>query len=155
MEGVQMFRAAVAALLIACGALVPTATARPLDTPVAHAAATCANYPNQAAAQRAADTRDADGDGIYCESLPCPCLKPGDGGGGADPTPTPTPTPDPKPSCSKPSAVQSIRFSRTKYPHIRAHAMAAIRDGWPSVLVVNRPGSAARRDRVLDNIPTR
>ena len=24
------------------------------------------------------DTRDADGDGIYCEALPCPCLKPGD-----------------------------------------------------------------------------
>ena len=42
-------------------------------------AATCSDYPNQAAAQRAADTRDADGDGIYCESLPCPCLKPGDG----------------------------------------------------------------------------
>src|SRR5213078_1104283 len=28
------------------------------------------------------DTRDADGDGIYCEDLPCPCLKPGGGGGG-------------------------------------------------------------------------
>jgi len=36
-------------------------------------AATCADYPNQAAAQAAGDTRDADGDGIYCESLPCPC----------------------------------------------------------------------------------
>ena len=45
-------------------------------------AATCSDYPNQAAAQRAADTRDADGDGIYCESLPCPCLKPGDGSSG-------------------------------------------------------------------------
>jgi hypothetical protein len=33
-------------------------------------AATCADFPNQAAAQRAANTRDADGDGIYCESLP-------------------------------------------------------------------------------------
>lgn len=40
-------------------------------------AATCADYSNQAAAQRAADTRDADGDGVYCEALPCPCLKPG------------------------------------------------------------------------------
>ena len=59
-----MFRAAAAALLIACGALVPAATARPLGAPVAHAAATCADYPNQAAAQRAADTRDADGDGM-------------------------------------------------------------------------------------------
>ena len=36
-------------------------------------AATCADYSNQAAAKRARDTRDADGDGIYCESLPCPC----------------------------------------------------------------------------------
>jgi hypothetical protein len=44
---------------------------------LAHASATCSQYPNQAAAQRAADTRDADGDGIYCEDLPCPCLKPG------------------------------------------------------------------------------
>jgi micrococcal nuclease len=42
-------------------------------------AATCSDYSNQAAAQRAADTRDADGDGIYCESLPCPCLRPGAG----------------------------------------------------------------------------
>lgn len=45
--------------------------------PVAHAAAVCADYPDQAAAQRAHDTRDGDGDGIYCEDLPCPCLKPG------------------------------------------------------------------------------
>jgi hypothetical protein len=43
------------------------------------AAATCADYPNQAAAQRAGDTRDADGDGVFCEDLPCPCLKPGGG----------------------------------------------------------------------------
>ena len=28
-------------------------------------AATCSSYDNQADAQRAADTRDADGDGIY------------------------------------------------------------------------------------------
>jgi hypothetical protein len=43
--------------------------------PVARAAATCSDYSNQADAQRAADTRDADGDGIYCEALPCPCLR--------------------------------------------------------------------------------
>ena len=34
------------------------------------AAATCADYDTQAEAQRAADTRDGDGDGRYCESLP-------------------------------------------------------------------------------------
>jgi hypothetical protein len=31
-------------------------------------AATCSDYDTQAEAQRAADTRDADGDGIYCVS---------------------------------------------------------------------------------------
>src|SRR3954454_7348125 len=39
-------------------------------------ASTCADYPDQAAAQVAHDTTDADGDGIFCEALPCPCLKP-------------------------------------------------------------------------------
>ena len=66
------------ALLIVVGLAAPAAGARALDDgPTAHASAVCADYPNQAAAQRAADTVDADGDGIYCESLPCPCLKPG------------------------------------------------------------------------------
>ena len=36
------------------------------DPPIARAAATCDDYDNQAEAQRAKDTRDADGDGIYC-----------------------------------------------------------------------------------------
>ena len=45
--------------------------------PVVVHAAVCADFPNQAAAQRAHNTRDGDGDGIYCEDLPCPCLKPG------------------------------------------------------------------------------
>ena len=58
-------------------------------------AATCGDYSNQAAAQRAADTRDADGDGIYCESLPCPCATGGGGGGGGN-TPAPGPVPGPE-----------------------------------------------------------
>ena len=33
-------------------------------------AATCSDYSTQAEAQRAADTRDADGDGIYCVISP-------------------------------------------------------------------------------------
>lgn len=37
--------------------------------PSSASAAVCADYPNQAAAQAAADTTDADHDGIYCESL--------------------------------------------------------------------------------------
>ena len=73
------------ALAVALTALAATASAA--NTPVrAHASATCADYPNQAAAQKAKDTRDADGDGIYCEDLPCPCLKPGSSGGGGSTT---------------------------------------------------------------------
>jgi hypothetical protein len=60
----------VVAVFVSFGLLAPGASARPLDAPVAHASATCADYSNQAAAQRAADTRDGDGDGIYGESLP-------------------------------------------------------------------------------------
>ncbi len=36
----------------------------------------CSDYETQAEAQRAADTRDADGDGVYCENPPCPCAGP-------------------------------------------------------------------------------
>jgi hypothetical protein len=139
----------IVAAFVIFGLLAPASSAQPLDAPVARASATCADYANQAAAQRAADTRDGDGDGIYCESLPCPCST--GSGGGASPTPTPSPTP----SCSKPSAVQPIGFSGTKYPNIRAHALAAIRKGWPKVLVLNRPGADARRDRLLGSWPTK
>lgn len=44
-----------------------------LGLPEPAAAATCSQYPNQAAAQFAGDTVDADKAGIFCESLPCPC----------------------------------------------------------------------------------
>jgi hypothetical protein len=58
-------------------ALLAAGTTNASAPPVAHVSATCADFPNQAAAQRAHNTRDADADGVYCESLPCPCLKPG------------------------------------------------------------------------------
>lgn len=50
----------------------------------------CSDFANQAAAQRhllPGDPYglDADGDGAACESLPCPCSKPGSGGGPAVP----------------------------------------------------------------------
>src|SRR3954469_627209 len=149
MEGRGMVRI-VAAVVVWLGLLVAGAEARPLDAPRAHAASVCADYPNQAAAQRAHDTRDPDHDGIYCEDLPCPCLNPGDGA----PAPTATPTPTPaqsqsEPNCTRPSAVRSISFSGTKYPNIKRHAERAIRKGWPKVLVLNRPGADGRRDRLL------
>src|SRR3954453_20679831 len=119
-----------------------------LLVPGSASAAVCADYSNQADAQRAADTRDTDGDGIFCESLPCPCLRPGSG----NTSPTPTP---PRRTCTRTRAVQLLAFSRTRYPNIRRHTIRAIRRGWPKVLVLNRPGAAARRDRLLQDIPTR
>lgn len=119
--------------------------------PVAHAAATCSDYPNQAAAQQAADTRDADGDGIYCESLPCPCAGSSQNGGGSE---TKAPA-KPRRSCVKPRKVQNITFSKTKYPHIRRHVAQAIDQGWPKILVLNRHGADARRDRLLEHVPTK
>jgi hypothetical protein len=103
--------------------------------------ATCADYPNQKAAQEAADTVDADGDGIYCESLPCPCS------GAAEQHRAD--------SCTKPSGVRKLIFSKAKYPGIRLHFRAAVRRGWPRRLVINRPGASARRDRLLAHIATR
>lgn len=63
--------------------------------PAPAAAATCADYRTQAAAQATHDTRDADGDGRYCQDLPCPCAS----------TPTPTaPTAPRRPRLGPPVA---------------------------------------------------
>ena len=89
----------LAVLLLAAAPVQASAPA-----PRAHAAVTCADFPNQAAAQRAHNTRDADGDGIYCESLPCPCLTPGRAGSGA-----------PSPGAKNPSTVPA-RCRRGRLP---------------------------------------
>jgi len=133
-------------------ALAVWPAASPAGAPVAHAAATCADHPTQAAAQRAADTRDPDGDGVYCESLPCPCSSAAGGGGGSggdqgagtDPA-----------GCTRPGRVQRLVFSAAKFPNIRAHFRGALRRGWPRRLVLNRPGADERRDRLLADTPTR
>ncbi|HUR86947.1 MAG TPA: hypothetical protein VMY78_16560 [Solirubrobacteraceae bacterium] len=113
-------------------------------------AATCSDYSNQAAAQAAADTRDADGDGVYCESLPCPCSTGGGGSTASPPPPPPPPAAAPKSSCTRTSKVQRLRFSATKYPNIKAHTQKAIAKGWPRILVLNRPNADKRRDRLLE-----
>jgi hypothetical protein len=117
--------------------------------PAPAAAATCSDYPNQAAAQRAADTRDADGDGLYCESLPCPCSR--STGGGS----TPAAPARPRSSCTRPQTITSIVFSAMRYPNIRQHFLAAVRRGWTRTLVLNRVGASARRARLLRGVPTR
>jgi endonuclease YncB( thermonuclease family) len=65
-----------------------------LPSPASAADKDCSDFSSQAAAQRFFEKHggpkrdphglDGDGDGIACESNPCPCLKPGSGGGGKD-----------------------------------------------------------------------
>ncbi len=105
-------------------------------------AAGCSSHATQAEAQRAADTRDADGDGRYCESLPCPCAAP------------PAPV-TPPPACLRPAGVQSISFSGTRYAAVRRHYERALARGWPAVLVLNRAGAIERRERLMRGRSTR
>lgn len=150
----------VAVLLVV--ALAATFGLRP-GTPgpdVAAAASSCSDYATQAAAQAAADTRDADGDGIYCESLPCPCA-------GKSPTKTPSPSPAPPSSSSSTSGtaadpkgcrvvknIVDVGLSKTKYPKVRGHWELAIKRGWPRVLTIHRKGAEQRRNKLLKGIPT-
>jgi micrococcal nuclease len=75
-------------LAIATLVLALVAGASVVPTPAE--AAVCADYATQQEAQERADTIDADGDGLFCESLPCPCST-------ASPNTT-TPSPADKPA---------------------------------------------------------
>jgi hypothetical protein len=90
--------------------------------PSAASAATCSDYSNQAAGQRAADTRDGDGDGIYCESLPCPCLKPGQVS-----TPGSTPTPTRRRPSDRPRLGRSIPLAPVR-KHNGCHVRGPLPD---------------------------
>jgi hypothetical protein len=83
-----------------------------------------------------------------CEELPCPCSTEagggGEDGGGQDPQ-----------ACTTPRGVRRIVFSKTDYPNIRKHLRIAVRKGWPRRLVLNRRGTDARRDRLLEGYPTK
>jgi hypothetical protein len=92
-------------MLLVVAALIAVVT-----LPSSASAETCSDYATQADAQRAADTRDADGDGIYCESLPCPCLK-----SGTNSTPPSAPAPPSPPASQGFSPGRSISFgNRTR-----------------------------------------
>jgi hypothetical protein len=136
--------------LIALVSLVATIAAlATITAPSVAVGATCSDYANQAQAQQAADTIDANGNGIYCEDLPCPCLKPG------GTAPTGQPSGPSSSDCTKPTSVVTVGISETKYPAVLAHMRRAIRAGWPRVLTIHREGAAARRERALAGIPTR
>lgn len=129
--------------------LTLTAVMAVLVVPSSASAATCADYTNQADAQRAADTRDADGDGIYCESLPCPCAGPGTP---RQPRPTPATSPVPEPIPTAPALavcspttrpVLAIKGLSTRRPY-------GVSDVF-SVSIVDRTGDAsAIRVQMLD-----
>jgi hypothetical protein len=68
--------------------------------------------------------------------------------------PTPTAIPAVR-ACVSPGRVVNITFSKTKYPNIRRHYLAALRSGWPTVLTVHRAGADARRDKLLRRVATR
>ncbi|MEV4418823.1 hypothetical protein AB0L40_02470 [Patulibacter sp. NPDC049589] len=151
--------------------------------PTPHATATCGTHQTQRDAQRAKDTVDADGDGVYCESLPCPCDgTPDDGrrsrsrsaaaaptsgssttagpdGGRSDATPplgdgAGGVDEDPA-GCTVVPRTVDIGISGTRYPEVRRHWERAIREGQPRVLTVRRAGAAVRRTELLRGIPTR
>jgi DNA-binding beta-propeller fold protein YncE len=65
------------------------------------------------------------------------------------------PDQDAQTSCVRSKRVQRLVFSASKYPNIRAHFRAAISNGWPRRLVLNRRGAVARRDRLLKTYPQR
>ena len=59
----------------------------------------------------------------------------------------------PADSCEFPRGVQDLEFSASRYPGIRSHYVAAVRDGWPRVLLLERTGTGDRRDRLLRGTP--
>jgi hypothetical protein len=51
--------------------------------------------------------------------------------------------------------VRRIVFSKAEYPNIRKQFRIALSKGWPRRLVLHRRGADARRDRLLEDIPTK
>jgi hypothetical protein len=119
--------------------------------PATPAATTCGHWLDAATARDRVGWVE-----INCEDLPCPCLAPdprgGGGGGGNLPRDEDT---DSRESCTRPRGLQRIVFEKDKYPNIRRHFRIALRKGWPRRLVINRAGADARRDRLLEDIPTK
>ena len=141
------------AFALAAVALVfaTSAWSSPATSPRAHASATCADYPDQAAAQRAADTRDPDGDGRYCEDLPCPCAGPG-----APSRRRRLPTPPPPSGAAR--SPPASRTSRSPRPSTPTSAATS----WPPCAAAGRarwcstgPAPTPAATRLLEGFPTR
>jgi len=127
------------AVAIALGLWVPALA----DNSV-RVARTCSDYSNQRDAQLNKDTRDADGDGIYCEDLPCPCLKPGSGGGGGG---------GGLRTCTRPRATVTVELSRSRYPESTLHFEVAWKQGVPRRYTIARNRADRNRDAWDDLVP--
>lgn len=55
----------------------------------------------------------------------------------------------------RPSKTVDPVFSTARYPDIRSHFLDVLDRGWPRILVINRKGADERRDKLLEDIPTR
>jgi hypothetical protein len=127
-----------------------------LGAPAPANAATCADYPNQAAAQRAHDTRDADGDGIYCESLPCPCSTANGGSGEGGRQPESCSGADSS-GCVRPRAVQlgsGARDAPARQQTLRATIETSTCPPCPAApqrprYLMSEPGMGSRRVRLV------
>jgi hypothetical protein len=133
-------------LLIVSGLLAVLASSVALTAGASSAWPGCSSFATQPQAQAwwRAHGRpaapDRDHDGVVCEDLP----RGTGGGGGGQHT-----------SCTHIRRVVKLGLSKSKYPNILADARRAIAKGWPRVLVINRKGADARRERLLRDIPTK
>jgi hypothetical protein len=118
--------------------------------PATPAATTCGHWLDAATARDRVGWVE-----INCESLPCPCLPPDPRAGGGGGNEEPAEKPESGKSCTRPRGVQRLVLDKDEYPNIRKHFRIAVRKGWPRRLIVNRPGADARRDRLLEDIPTK
>jgi len=55
--------------------------------------------------------------------------------------------------CLRVHHIVEVGISDARYPDIVLHIHQAIVRGWPRVLIINRPGATARRNRALRGIP--
>lgn len=114
---------AIALCLVAVAA--PTASAHRRDYD-------CADFANQAEAEEyllPGDpyNLDADGDGIACEDLPCPCSTSSGGSGGGGGATTTTPAPPPKPPKLNKAVGRSAAFAKARTFNRRSRLISLIR----------------------------
>lgn len=120
----------------------------------------CADYPSQPQAQAAwedagrpeASSRDKDGDGVVCTSLPKKESASSDvDAKDSSQDESSAQTTD----CTRTDQVVEVELDEKEYPNILRHVDESVENGYPRVWVVNRDGADKRRDKLLSGIPTK